>query len=313
MGAQINLTNHITISTKTNTDILLQTVGYVDIDDQYIKEIVERRNIHWIQISERLPNEAYPAIDRILEARPDITFRMFGYHDNKPVDISFLKLMPHMHRLQIDCIDFRENQNRIDFSILKELSMKAFHIECFDLRDYSFIQELSDNLEELLVMADSLGGSIQFDCRWLLRYKKLHTLWLGKKAKKNLESIEQLSNLKSLSLRGIKITNFAFLKQLQLEKLALLWNSNNDLHELSSLNSLKEIELWRINKLEDISFIEKLTNLEVIKLQDLKHVNALPDLTRHRGLKNIYLIDTGIDEAILPPELQAIIEHWDNS
>ena len=37
-------------------------------------------------------------------------------------------------------------------------------------------------------MADTMGSSIKFDCKWLLQYDKLNTLWLGKKAKKNIEN-----------------------------------------------------------------------------------------------------------------------------
>ena len=75
----------------------------------------------------------------------------------------------------------------------------------------------------------------------------------------------------------------------------LLWNSNNDLQELKYLTSLKEIELWRINKLDNIDFISDLTNLEVIRLQDLKHVSKLPDLSGLHNLNKIILDNTGID------------------
>ena len=158
--------------------------------------------------------------------------------------------------------------------------------------------------------ADTMGPGIKFDCTWLLKYKNLQTLWLGKKAKKNIESISQLPKLKSLSLRGIKLTDFSFLYKMNLEKLALLWNSNNNLHELAALNNLKEIELWRINKLSDISFIEELTNLEIIKLQDLKHVNCLPDLRKHANLQRLFIIDTGIDIKELPNYLQEKVSNW---
>lgn len=36
----------------------------------------------------------------------------------------------------------------------------------------------------IFYMADTMGAGIRFDCTWLLKYKNLHTLWLGKKAKK---------------------------------------------------------------------------------------------------------------------------------
>ena len=107
--------------------------------------------------------------------------------------------MPHVKNLRIDCIDFRSNPKRINLSVLTELNLKSLHIECFDLRDYEFIQNLSDELEELSIMADTMGSGIKFDCTWLLKYKKLQTLWLGKKAKKKIESISQLPKLKSFN------------------------------------------------------------------------------------------------------------------
>ena len=217
-----------------------------------------------------------------------------------------------MKRLQINCIDFKGNQSRINLSVLAKLSLKSLHIECFDLRDYGFIQNLSEELEELSIMADTMGPGIRFDCTWLLKYKNLQTLWLGKKARKNLEMINQLPELKSLSLRGIKLTDFTFLWKMDLEKLALLWNSNSDLNELAKLKSLKEIELWRINKLSDISFISELTNLEIIKLQDLKHVTCLPDLSKHANLQRIFFIDTGIDMKELPDYLREKVSNWDD-
>ena len=268
MGAWIRFDRHIHIAKKTWSNGVLSHLGYMDINEQTLNEIVNNKKLKWIQISGYLPNEAYRKIDRMLSLRPDITFRLFHFLDNDEVDISFLMNMPHVKKLQINCIDFKSNPKRINLSVLAELNLKSLHIECFDLRDYEFVQNLSDELEELSIMADTMGAGIKFDCTWLLKYQNLQTLWLGKKAKKNIESIRQLPKLKSLSLRGIKLADFSFLYQMNLEKLALLWNSNNNLHELAELKSLKEIELWRINKLSDISFIGELTNLEIITILD---------------------------------------------
>lgn len=115
-------------------------------------------------------------------------------------------------------------------------------------------------------MADTMGGAIQFDCKWLLQYKMLHSLFLGKKAKKNLKSISQIQGLKKLSLQGIKITDFSFLKGIPLESFALLRCGNTDFTELGELKNLRELELWRIMKLEDLSFISSLANLEALRL-----------------------------------------------
>ena len=161
-------------------------------------------------------------------------------------------------------------------------------------------------------MADTTGPNVNFDCTWLLKYANLNSVWIGKKAKKNLECLSKLPKLKSLALRGIKLTDFAFLKQMKLEKLALLWCSNSDLHELAELKSLKEIELWRISQLSDVTFLKELENLEVIKLQDLKHVKNLPDLSGHKHLQRIFLIDTGIQIKQLPDDLRDNVSNWDD-
>lgn len=311
MGAYIDFANHITIANKSSNGFISQ-IGYKDINDKVINEILNNKRIKWIQISNYLPDEAYQVIDNVLSVRKDLTFRLFHFMDNDTVDISFLLEMPHLERLQIDCIDFKSNPERIDFDVLTKLNLKSLHLECFDLKNYEFIKNLSDELEEISIMADTMGSGVKFDCSWLLKYKYLNSLWLGKKAKKNLESISELPNIKSLSLRGIKISDFSFLLQMNLDKLALLWNSNADLHELSKMKSLKEIELWRINKLSDISFIKDLINLEVIKLMDLNHVTSIPDLREHKNLQRIFLINTGIDIKSLPKYLQKKVSNWDD-
>ncbi len=120
-----------------------------------------------------------------------------------------------------------------------------------------------------------------------------------------------MKSLKSLSFRGIKLLSFDFLRDLNLEKLELLWNSNNDLKELKELKTLKQIGLWRINKLDNIDFISELENLEVIKLQDLKHITKLPDLSRLSNLKTIVLDNTGIPiNDIEEPYKSKVEKYW---
>ena len=303
MGAYVNHTDRVHITNETRTDGCFEFLGYKDIDDQVIHDIADNGKIKYVQISKPLPDKAFQTIDEILSLRPDITFRLFDFDDEDKVDISFLLKMPHLKNLWID-LDFRNDQQKINFDVLARLRLKQFYIDCFDLRNYEFIKYLSDDLEDLLITADTMGPGIVFDCAWLLKYVNLKSLWLGKKAKKNIELLSQLPKLKELSLRGIKITDFSFLQKMNLEQLALLWNSNNDLHELAKLKNLREIELWRINKLDDISFIKDMTSLEIIRLQNLKHITSLPDLSKLTKLKKIILIDTGIDLESLPDSIK---------
>lgn len=312
MGARI-YHNHINISDKPLTHDREDCIYYKDIDEKFIDKIAENPIVHYIQVNGMdgsFPEEAYQFIDKILENREDIAFRIYSVMGDRPFDIRPLLDMKHLHHLVIDC-HLRENKNLIDFDVLTKLHLKSLRLNAFDLRDYSFIQNLSNELENLTIFADTMGGSVNFDCEWLIKYKNLHTLWLGKKAKKNLESIARIETLKSLSLRGIKLNNFDFLKKMNLEKFELLWNSNNELSELKDLKSLKEIGMWRISKLENIDFLSELENLEVIKMQDLMHITALPDLSRLQHLKRLVLDGTGIKiDSIEEPYKSMVERYW---
>lgn len=311
MGVWLNK-NFIEISkTTSKPGSILERFSYKDIDEEFINVIVNDEKIKWIQISNLLPDEAYTVIDSILGKKPELYFRIYDLYGDSKFDISFLEKMPNLNKLRIDCY-LRSCPDMIDFNILTKLDLKALHLNAFDLRDYSFLQSVSEKLEELVINADTMGGAIKFDCKWLLRYNSLKSLWLGKKAKKNIEFIAELPVLESLSLRGIKISDFEFLKQMNLRELHLLWNSNNDLEELKHLTTLKEIELWRINKLENIDFISKLTNLEVIRLQDLKHVTGLPDLSELHNLNKIVLDNTGIEIENVKNDLRDKIEFFNH-
>lgn len=97
---------------------------------------------------------------------------------------------------------------------------------------------------------------------------------------------------------------------MELESFALLWCGSSDLSAIGKLATLKELELWRIMKLEDISFVSSLVNLEVLKLQDLSHIIMLPDLSELHSLRKIVLNNMKIDESSLNEELREMISHY---
>ena len=307
MGARISFTNHIHIAEEAFGNGVMKGFGYNDISSEMLEEIAQDKRIKWVQISEELPEKAYPMIDRIFEKRQDLYFRIFSIYGDKTFDISVLEQMPHLSKVWIDA-HLRENKNAINLEYLCKLpNLKGLHLDLFDRRDYTFTNNLSSDLEELIIFADTMSGAIQFDCKWLLQYKELCSLYLGKKAKKNLEIISRISKLKNLSLRGIKVADFSFLKELHLESFALLWCGNTDLSGLGELESLRELELWRIMKLENLDFISRLVNLETLKLQDLKHITMLPDLSRLKKLTNIQIDNVPIDLDIIDESVRRLI------
>lgn len=308
MGARICFTNHIHIAEKSFNNGLIKEIGYRDITPEMLDEIEQDNRVKMIQISSRLPEKAYEVIDHILERRPDLYFRIFSIGTTcETFDLSVLGQMSHLERIWLEAY-LRYNKEAVNPEYLCEFpNLKGLHLDLFDCRDYQFVNGLSQNLEELRLYADTMGSGIRFDCKWLLQYENLHTLYFGKKAQKNLESIVQLPKLKSLSLRGIKVAGFDFLKELSLDTFRLLWCGNSDLSGLCALQSLRELELWRIMKLENIDFLSSLINLEVLKLQDLKHIKALPDLGNLKKLKRIYLDNVPIDKDTMDESVRKLL------
>ena len=309
MGAWIDFANHIHIAKETWENGILKEVGYKDITSEMIEEIAQNNRIQWIQIDKNLPESAYREIDRILERRPDLYFRIFGIgtYGNETFDLSVLSLMPHLSKIRIDG-HLEKDKKAVNPEYLCELrNLKGVHLTLFDRLDYGFVKDLSADLEELILYTDTMGKTVQFDCEWLLKYQKLRTLFLGKRAKKHLESINRIASLKSLSLNGIKVGDFAFLKEINLDSFALLWCGNNDLTALGDLISLRNLELWRIMKLDNLDFIKSLVNLESLKLQDLKHIRTLPDLSKLTQLTDIQINNVPIDLETLDESVRKLV------
>lgn len=307
MGSRINMTNRIEIAETSFHNGLLTYYGYEELDDAFIDEIVKNPVIRYIQISRQLPAEAYVRIDNILAKRPDMYFRIYGLYQEKTFDLSRLHCMKHLKKLILD-FSMKDRHDLCDLGVLCEIGdLRTLSLNLFDLRDYRFLKELPENMKELAISADTMNGSVAFDCNWLLRYEKLARLYLGKKAKKNLQAIAQLPQLKKLTLRGIKTNDLAFLRERQLLAFALHWCGMNDLGSLRNFTSLRELELWRIMKLEDISFISTLTGLEKLSLVDLNHIHELPDLTELKSLREIRLDNVPIDPEKVPEQYREMI------
>lgn len=309
MGAWIDFTNHIHISKQSSEDGVLKRIGYKDITSEMIAEIAQNNQIKWIQIDENLPDRAYREMNRILERRPDLYFRIFGIgtYGNETFDLSVLGQMPHLSKIRIDG-HLAKNKEVVNLEYLCELpNLKGIHLTLFDCLDYGFVKDLSADLEELILYADTMGKAVQFDCEWLLRYQKLQTLFLGKKAKKHIESINRIASLKSLSLNGIKVGDFEFLKEINLDSFALQWCGSNDLTALGDLISLRNLELWRIMKLDNLNFIKSLVNLETLKLQDLKYIRTLPDLSKLTKLADIQINNVPIHLETLDKSVRKLV------
>ena len=82
MGTYVCFDRHIHIGYESRTNGILSQLGYVDINEQMLNEIVNNKRLKCIQISECLPDEAYQ------KNRPD-SFSTSGHY---VPTFSFLKL-----------------------------------------------------------------------------------------------------------------------------------------------------------------------------------------------------------------------------
>lgn len=281
MGAYVNFKNRVEFLSKKWNELSTQ-YSFSEIDESITKEIVEDKTIHTIQISETIPEDLLVWVDKIFEVRPDITFRIYGfYNQDHTCDLSFLNKLPHIQRISIDYLRNVEN-----LSVLENLSLKSLRLYVFDLKDYAIIKNLYEGLEELSI-SHEISGKIHFDCNWLLKYKNLKTLYLGK-ASQNIESVTQMEKLEELVIRGSKIKDLSFLKESKIKNLKLHWCSMEDLSSLSGNKNIESLELWRILKLNDLDFISTLSNLKYLFLQDLANITSLCEV-KDTSLESIYI------------------------
>lgn len=273
--------------------------GYMaeDVTESIIHQISEEKLIKRVQISDYIPNTVLEKLNRLFILRPDISFRVcggadkkFGYGDDfNGWNLDFLRFVPDVQNIVIGDFEYKNT----GLSILSSLSnLKSLTLDIYDLRDFSFVKTLSSQLEHLYIDAILKNGKPVFDCQWLVRFKNLQSLFLGK-LDKNLESIVGLSQLKKLELRAVKNKDLSFLKQTPINDLSIWWcdGSKIDLTVLSDFRTLRQLRLIRISKLDDISFVSTLTGLERLELILLANITKIPNLSNLNKLTEVY-IDT---------------------
>ncbi len=226
-----------------------------DIKPSDIPKLIAEKNIHQIQLySFKNPNiRTWETLNQFFKKHPEIGLRIL-WHEK--FDQSF-------------------------YTNLSEL--RHFTIGSYLTKDFSF---LKNNLR-LKTLGVEETKSIAVDLSFLKEFQDLETLYIDG-MKKGLESISQLSKLKTLSLRGVKMTNFDFAENLNsLTELNLLYGSYKDLKAVAKLKKLKELEISRVRQIPDYQFLNSLVNLENICFEGLSEMHNLPDLSGLRSLKKI--------------------------
>lgn len=164
--------------------------------------------------------------------------------------------------------------------------------------DIEALGELTDveNLEQLTIKGDSItslaGGE---------KFTKLHTLHMKNTVIQDFTVLNQMSNLKHLSIEDneqmIPIEELA--KLTQLESLTLKGDNILDVSSLETLVNLKKIYL-EDTKVRDIHFMKGIPNLEHIELRNNYELSNVEVLATLPNLKELMIGGSDFSLPIIP-------------
>jgi hypothetical protein len=217
----------------------------------------------------------------LLPARPDIEIRIYG-HYSENCDLSFLKNIPNVRKLSVDCLMEASNVEMLD----RLQNLEALSVGIYSLENFSFLNSLPNTLTTLFLGATK---SKKPKLTNLGRFTDLKKLYIEGQ-QKDIEVIEALKSLQKLTLRSVTPKDISFVRELEnLGSLDIKLGGIKDFSPIEGLTNLKYLELWQIRGLSDISVISTLSGLQYLFLQSLRNVMKLPDMSGLTSLRRIYL------------------------
>lgn len=253
---------------------------YDDLVEDDIADILTTPYIHSIQFYEfKKPKpETFRILnDRLFSKRPDIGLSIFWYD---PLDWKFIDYIPNVKNLKI---------------------------QSFLTKDFSPLRQKSD-LTQLLI---SETKSSAVDVEFISEFKELKTLSIDG-MKKGIPKIELLENIENLNLRGVKLKDLTFIKNLvKLRLLKLMFGHYDDLSVLSDLPNLVYLGLSRVRGIEDYRFLINQSTIEFLHFEGMTGIEVLPSLSGTRALRKIYIENmTRLTDVACLSEADKLEEFW---
>ncbi len=211
-----------------------------DFDETFLKKFTEKfKNIKYLDVGTQYGNNG---------------------------DNSFVYDLPNLEGLVIplwkDC-DFILDGNKLP------KSLKQLHLYVYSKNKLINIEALNDSLEHL-----TISDFNEKDLSKLSGLTNLKSLSFKTARIKSLKGIEKLTNLRVLSLGGVR--------------------SLIDISDITALQKLKFLEFDICWKLQDFSPIGKLKELEVLQLMDCKNLASIKFVKELPKLKQLYTLGTTI-------------------
>lgn len=191
----------------------------------------------------------------------DIGNKFGGHKDN-----SFIYELPNLEGLVISL--FRDVDFILNCSILSK-KLKQLHLTVYSKNKLKNLDALNDSLERL-----AISDFDEKDLTKLSALSNLKSLSFLTARIKNLKGIEAMTNLRVLSLGGVR--------------------SLVDISDITALQNLKFLEFDICWKLQDFSPIGQLKELEVLQLMDCKKLASIKFVKDMPKLRQLYTLGTTI-------------------
>ena len=237
----------------------------------YIIHYINKKNVKSIVI-----NQSFFKLDTLnfLEKIPSIE-GLYLLLDN--LDVSFINKLHNLKVLRINNIN-----NLLDLSNFPNLQVLSF-------THSKFVTNISSCKQVFWLWIDNYKKDNLIELKELVNLQHLN---LFQSSIKNLEGIENLTNLKYIRLDTVKkLESLKGLSQNQINLTVLDIYSAlrlNNYEEISNVKSLKQLELRKTGETNSISFIKDLPNLKIITL-GLKVLDG--QMSFLKGVEKVGFID----------------------
>lgn len=217
--------------------------------------------------------------------------------------------------------------------VIKKNNIKALFLNCswgWNCNDYSFFQKIpklkeidiidseSDSIKsiehqnELEILGLNIPDSYFIDFSQLPQLRELFVY-----GRKNNLTLYQCISLEKLYIDEFKLGDKHSLNQLHNLRELTIANSNvTSLKFLEDLKKIEKLELYNCRKILSFSYIEGLENLKRLHISGYKNINDISFICSLKNLE-ILLIDAGIVDSLEPiahlPNLKALAIVGNNS
>ena len=259
------------------------------------------------------------------ELGKNLEVRFYGHYGDK-FDASYLRFLPDVAALSIDCLSEATNLSALnDLANLHHLSLGVYR-----LNEPDFLKSLKlQNLERLalcetakssfdLLPLQACGKLTEFfldghtkniDC--LTSLPALQALSLGQISKRQrLEFVSKIQNLKRLRLILGGRTNISEIQHSTLEELEVLRVLGfSNLENLNAFPSLRSLAIEDQIRLEKISFTAASQNIQSVRIFNCKTLRDLEGLNHLTNLKSIQIGMTAVEiDSVLQQRLPASLK-----